>query len=133
MIFSLQSQPVMKRLILFSLLWALLLAVACDATDERAEWVVENLHAVINRAEQKVENPTTAADWEPVEEDFQAVAAEARELRPELEYPIQLRIDSLLNYFKATRQTYLERVAQTSAQGNAPGSGGSSPDSAANK
>lgn len=99
----------------------MLILAACTFADERAKLVVNDLHDVIDRAEEKIANPTTTKDWEPLEKDFQAIAKDARDLRPEVEYPIRLRMDSLLNYFKASRQAYLDAVANrgTAAATNA--------------
>jgi len=89
--------------------------LSCGGLDVKQDYLISELHEVIERADQKLENPSTAQDWEPIEKEFQEISAEVREAYPGYEPPIQHRFDSLQNYFKAQRQAYLDKVSQIQA------------------
>ena len=108
---------VMKYAISFLLAIGLL---GCGGLDLEQDYLVSELHEVIDQADQKLDNPTTAKEWEPIEKEFQAISTQVREEYDSYEPPIQHRFDSLQNYFKAQRQAYLDKVAQIETTNQAP-------------
>lgn len=94
--------------------------LSCGGLDVEQDYLISELHEVIEQADQKLENPSTAQDWEPIEKEFQAISAEVRDEYQSYEPPIQHRFDSLQNYFKAQRQAYLELVNQRQTGASAP-------------
>lgn len=117
---------------------ALMSLMACGGLDFQQDRLINDLQDVIDRADQRLENPTTSADWEPIEKEYQSIAKEVREEYPEYEPPIQLRFDSLMNYYKAQRQAYLELNFQRQQQEqqqpeNPEGDNSNSADAASNE